>query len=193
MARLADPREAPALAAERAATLDLAPAGAAEAISGTLRGRPRMSGPANRRLRVAMYVANDASRDTRVLREADALAAAGHDVVLVARLSAGIELPTEEQRPSGVRLVRIPRDYGPATRWRSDPAADSLSVAGARGPRPRRGSGISGRGRPVGPVQPPRRWRRWWRCPGSPTGWWRTCSLETGCQHQSGVASWTTS
>jgi UDP-GlcNAc3NAcA epimerase len=40
MARLADPREAPALAAERSRTLALAPAGAAEAISGTLRGSP---------------------------------------------------------------------------------------------------------------------------------------------------------
>ncbi len=78
-----------------------------------------MSGPDRRRLRVAMYVANDASRDTRVLREADALAAAGHDVVLVARLSADVELPTEEQRPSGVRLVRVPRDYGLEARWRN--------------------------------------------------------------------------
>ena len=78
-----------------------------------------MSGSAPRRLRVAMYVANDASRDTRVLREADALADAGHDVVLVARLAAGVELPHEEHRPSGARLVRIQRDYGPEARWRS--------------------------------------------------------------------------
>ena len=40
LARLADPREAPALAAERARTLDLAPAGAAEAISAKLAGDP---------------------------------------------------------------------------------------------------------------------------------------------------------
>jgi glycosyltransferase involved in cell wall biosynthesis len=78
-----------------------------------------MSAPGSKRLRVAMYVDNDASRDTRVLREADALAAAGHDVVLVARLAAGVPLPIEEQRPSGVRLVRIPRDNGPEARWRS--------------------------------------------------------------------------
>ena len=78
-----------------------------------------MSGPDRRRLRVAMYVANDASRDSRVLREADALAAAGHDVVLVARASAGIPLPTEEERPSGVRLVRIPRDHDSVARWRT--------------------------------------------------------------------------
>lgn len=71
-----------------------------------------------RRLRVAMYVANDASRDTRVLREADALAEAGHDVVLVARLAARVPLPIEEHRASGVRLVRIPRDEDPIVRWR---------------------------------------------------------------------------
>ena len=71
-----------------------------------------------RRLRVAMYVANDASRDTRVLREADALADAGHDVVLVALLSDGSPQPTEERRPSGVRLVRIPRGASLA-RWRT--------------------------------------------------------------------------
>jgi UDP-GlcNAc3NAcA epimerase len=41
LARLADPSEAPVVAAARARTLALAPAGAAEAISGILRGRPR--------------------------------------------------------------------------------------------------------------------------------------------------------
>jgi glycosyltransferase involved in cell wall biosynthesis len=71
-----------------------------------------------RRLRVAMYVAKDTSRDTRVLREADALAAAGHDVVLVALLSDGSPQPTEERRPSGVRLVRIPRGDS-LSRWRT--------------------------------------------------------------------------
>ena len=78
-----------------------------------------MSDLGSRRLRVAMYVANDASRDTRVLREADTLAAAGHDVVLVARLAAGVELPHEEQRPSGARLIRIPHDGDPVARWRN--------------------------------------------------------------------------
>ena len=78
-----------------------------------------MSEPGPRRLRVAMYVANDASRDSRVLREADALAAAGHDVIIVARAGAGIPLPAEEQRPTGVRLVRIPRDHDSIARWRN--------------------------------------------------------------------------
>jgi glycosyltransferase involved in cell wall biosynthesis len=78
-----------------------------------------MSGPDPRRLRVAMYVANDVSRDSRVLREADALADAGHDVVIVGRLTPGNPLATEERRPSGVRLVCLPRDEGAIARWRS--------------------------------------------------------------------------
>ncbi|MCJ7711212.1 MAG: glycosyltransferase [Chloroflexi bacterium] len=78
-----------------------------------------MTGPGRRRLRVAMYVANDASRDSRVLREADTLAAAGHDVILVARASVENPLPAEEQAPSGVRLVRISRDRRAIARWRS--------------------------------------------------------------------------
>jgi glycogen(starch) synthase len=78
-----------------------------------------MSEPGRRRLRVAMYVANDASRDSRVLREADALAAVGHDVLLVARASAGAQLPAEEKGPTGVRLVRIPRDPNSIARWRN--------------------------------------------------------------------------
>ncbi len=71
-----------------------------------------------RRLRVAMYVAGDPDNDTRVLREADTLAAAGHDVVLIARVKAGNTLPAESRRASGVRLVRIRRDPGWSTRWR---------------------------------------------------------------------------
>jgi glycogen synthase len=73
--------------------------------------------PGLRRLRVAMYVAKDASRDSRVLREADALAAAGHDVVLVAQAPTGAPVPDEERRPSGVRHVRVRRDDGPVARW----------------------------------------------------------------------------
>lgn len=77
-----------------------------------------MSAVVPRRLRVAMYVTNDASRDTRVLREADALANAGHDVTLVARNPKESTLPLEERRASGARIVRIPRDYGSPARWR---------------------------------------------------------------------------
>ena len=138
LARLADPREAPALAAERAATLDLAPAGAAEAISADPARTTRMSGPAP-----PTAPGRDVRRQRRLARHAGCFARptpwrqAGHDVVLVARPSAGIELPTEERRPSGVRLVRIPRDDDLQARWRSLQQRAALSVAGARGPRPR--------------------------------------------------------
>ena len=65
-----------------------------------------------------MYVSNDTARDSRVLREADALADAGHDVVLVGRLTPGNPLATEERRASGVRLVCLPRDEDAIARWR---------------------------------------------------------------------------
>jgi glycosyltransferase involved in cell wall biosynthesis len=66
-----------------------------------------------------MYVANDTARDSRVLREADALADAGHDVILVGRLTPGNPVATEERRASGVRLVCLPRDEDAIARWRS--------------------------------------------------------------------------
>jgi glycosyltransferase involved in cell wall biosynthesis len=75
---------------------------------------------ASRRLRVAMYVANDAANDTRVLREADALAEAGHDVVLVARLPGASTLSTDDRRASGARLVRVSGDDGWLGRWREE-------------------------------------------------------------------------
>ena len=91
--------------------------------------RPRRSaGPCadvrDERARSPTAPGRDVRRQRRLARhpgaaEADALAAAGHDVVLIARLAAGVALPAEEQRPSGARLVRIPRDYGPEARWRS--------------------------------------------------------------------------
>lgn len=78
-----------------------------------------MTAAGPRRLTVAMYAAKDVTRDSRVLREADALAGAGHHVVLVARPPAGITEPSEDARPSGVRLVRIARDNTDLDRWRS--------------------------------------------------------------------------
>ena len=108
-----------------------------------------------RRLRVAMYVANDASRDTRVLREADALAAAGHDVVLVALLSDGSPQPTEERRPSGVRLVRIPRGDS-LSRWRTVQRRTAYPWRARGTARPRVCSWICARARPAGSAQAPR-------------------------------------
>jgi glycosyltransferase involved in cell wall biosynthesis len=68
-----------------------------------------------RRLRVAMYTATDPDNDTRVLREADLLAAAGHEVVLIAHVRAENGVPADSSRPSGARLIRIARD----PRWSS--------------------------------------------------------------------------
>lgn len=65
-----------------------------------------------------MYVLNDCTSDTRVLREADTLALAGHDVTIVARLPGSRALPEVEVRPSGARLVRVSGDDAWRTRWR---------------------------------------------------------------------------
>jgi glycogen synthase len=65
-----------------------------------------------------MYVLNDCTSDTRVLREADTLALAGHDVTIVARLPATPMLPEVEERPSGARLVRVRGDDELRARWR---------------------------------------------------------------------------
>jgi glycosyltransferase involved in cell wall biosynthesis len=67
-----------------------------------------------------MYVANDVASDTRVLREADTLAEAGHDVTLIGRLPAASSLPAAERRASGARIVRVSGDDGWLARWRAE-------------------------------------------------------------------------
>jgi glycosyltransferase involved in cell wall biosynthesis len=58
--------------------------------------------------RVVMYVFNDATNDSRVLREAAALAAAGHQVTLMAR-SRDLEDPNEQvEERDGFTIVRVP-------------------------------------------------------------------------------------
>jgi glycosyltransferase involved in cell wall biosynthesis len=65
--------------------------------------------------RVVMYVFNDATNDSRVLREAAALAAAGHEVTLMAR-TRDIEATEEEvEERDGFTIVRVP----PAGAWRT--------------------------------------------------------------------------
>ncbi|HLO34785.1 MAG TPA: glycosyltransferase [Candidatus Deferrimicrobium sp.] len=58
-------------------------------------------------IRVVMYVFNDARNDARVMREAASLAAAGHEVTVMARAANGAPLPDREVR-DGVTIVRIP-------------------------------------------------------------------------------------
>jgi len=63
-----------------------------------------------------MYVFNDATNDSRVLREAAALAAVGHDVTLMAR-ARDIEADVEEvEERDGFTIVRVPL-IGPWRTW----------------------------------------------------------------------------
>jgi glycosyltransferase involved in cell wall biosynthesis len=67
-------------------------------------------------VKVAMYVYNDLRTDARVLREAAALAAAGHAVTVVARLDDPRRTPARERR-DGFDIVRLPVPPGPHLAW----------------------------------------------------------------------------
>ena len=59
-------------------------------------------------MRVVMYVLNDVSRDSRVLREASSLAADGHEVTIVATpLAADVAAAGEPDLPTGVHVRRV--------------------------------------------------------------------------------------
>jgi glycosyltransferase involved in cell wall biosynthesis len=96
------------------------------------------------RLRVVMYVTNDVTHDIRVIREAAALAAAGHTVTLMARMSSDSTLP-EHETHDGFEIVRVRAvvDWLPAWRgrltrierpWRAAPALGRRIGAGLRRP-----------------------------------------------------------
>jgi UDP-GlcNAc3NAcA epimerase len=121
LARYAPVTSSTDLAQERAHTLDLAPAGAAEAIAAALaRAEPAAAvvapaqvaevavpvatASAARSLRVTFITANTFEYDSRTLRAAQALAADGHRVTVVALQGPG--LPAEETLPGGIRVVR---------------------------------------------------------------------------------------
>ena len=87
-----------------------------------------------------------------------------------ARLAAGIELPTEERRPSGVRLVRVPLTTAGDRALAARPAADSAIRGGHAVSWPARAAGPAEGPVRVAPCRRPGRWRRWWCCPGSRTG-----------------------
>ncbi|MCU0504932.1 MAG: glycosyltransferase [Chloroflexi bacterium] len=67
--------------------------------------------------RVAMFVFNDCTRDSRVLREAGTLAAAGHDVTIYAlpRDPQSTEVEVEER--DGFRIERVPPPRGWRRPW----------------------------------------------------------------------------
>ena len=59
-------------------------------------------------MRVVMYVLNDVTRDSRVLREAATLAAAGHEVTIMATpLGADVASAGEPAPPAGVTIRRV--------------------------------------------------------------------------------------
>ena len=64
--------------------------------------------------RVVMFVYNDCRTDARVLREAAALVAAGHDVTIMARPSNAASRDVERETRDGFEIVRIPLPHA----WR---------------------------------------------------------------------------
>ncbi len=58
--------------------------------------------------RIVMFVFNDCRTDSRVLREAGSLAAAGHDVTIIARPSDAASTVGEREERDGFAIVRVP-------------------------------------------------------------------------------------
>ncbi len=73
-----------------------------------------LTNPAAARPRVVMFVHNDATNDSRVLREAATLAAAGYAVTLIARTRRTDPSVILRERLGDVDLIRVPLP----TRWR---------------------------------------------------------------------------
>lgn len=65
----------------------------------------------HRALRVVMFVYNDVSRDSRVLREAASLAAAGHEVTVIGRPKSADEREIRRQRRDGFEIVLVPMPH----------------------------------------------------------------------------------
>ena len=75
---------------------------------------PAVAANPRRPLRVVMFVYNDVTRDSRVLREAAALAAAGHDVTIVGRPRDPDDLEIRTEQRDDFRIIRVPVPRG----WR---------------------------------------------------------------------------
>jgi len=67
--------------------------------------------------RVVMFVYNDCTRDARVLREAAALAAAGHRVTIMARPRDAASATGDREERDGFEIVRVPIPNGWRRRW----------------------------------------------------------------------------
>jgi glycosyltransferase involved in cell wall biosynthesis len=68
--------------------------------------------------RVVMFVFNDCTTDARVLREAGSLAAAGHEVTIMARPKDSMAAEGDRETRDGFEIVRVPIPQG-HLRWRS--------------------------------------------------------------------------
>ena len=68
--------------------------------------------------RVVMFVYNDVTHDTRVLREAAALHDAGHQVTIMARPRDAGDRVGDELVQDGIRIVRVPVPHGWRPWWR---------------------------------------------------------------------------
>lgn len=73
-----------------------------------------VTAPTARPLRVVMFVYNDVSRDSRVLREAASLAAAGHDVTVIGRPGSADERQVTRRQRDGFEIVLVPMPHA----WR---------------------------------------------------------------------------
>jgi glycosyltransferase involved in cell wall biosynthesis len=78
------------------------------------RGEIAATVDSRRSLRVVMFVYNNVSRDSRVLREAAALAEAGHRVTIVGRPLDPDDVETRTEERDGFRIIRVPVPHG----WR---------------------------------------------------------------------------
>jgi glycosyltransferase involved in cell wall biosynthesis len=85
-----------------------------------------------------MFVLNDCRSDTRVLREAAALAASGHEVTIMARPRDLLAVRGDEETRDGVRIIRVPI---PGRLRRSLLRADGATT----GPTEAQGAAVSSR------------------------------------------------
>lgn len=67
--------------------------------------------------RVTMFVFNDCRTDARVLREAETLAGAGHEVTIVARPTNLATAELERERRGAIEIVRVPVPRGWRLAW----------------------------------------------------------------------------
>ena len=99
-----------------------------------------MSASATPTSRIVMFVYGDVSHDSRVLREAGSLAAAGHRVTVVARPVAGAATGDGRERRDGFEIVRVPLPSGWRRPWRI--LGLPFRLAARLGDRVRPGSGL---------------------------------------------------